>query len=202
MDLLDGEGRLRLGGASRRSSALIIIDHSPDSQDGIGVDVAETSFGGNARAANKLGDWLIGQDTAKNGTKDFGIVDVNGNVLVSLNPTTGVESHGKAITLKRLALAYSASMTPDASLANLLVITATNNTAFTINAPTNPTTDEQLKVQVRNTSGGALGAATWNAIFKMTAWTNPANGFSRTIEFVYDGTNWVEIDRTAADVPN
>lgn len=97
---------------------------------------------------------------------------------------------------------YSASMTVDASIGNTATITATNGTAFTINAPSNPTTGQQLLVRIRNTSGGALGVATWNAVFKMTAWTQPATTFSRAIQFNYDGTNWVEFTRTAADVPN
>lgn len=103
---------------------------------------------------------------------------------------------------KIVAVTYSASMTPDASLGETQQITATNNTAFTINAPTSPLTGQLLTVTIRNTSGGALGAATWNAVFKMAAWTQPANGFSRSITFYYDGTNWIESDRTAVDIPN
>lgn len=97
---------------------------------------------------------------------------------------------------------YSASMTPDAQAGNIQVITATNGTAFTINAPSNPASGQQMTMRIRNTSGGALGAATWNAVFKMVAWTNPGNGNSRAIEFYYDGTNWVETYRSAADIPN
>lgn len=101
-----------------------------------------------------------------------------------------------------ITVVYSAAMTIDASLGNTAVITATNATAFTINAPTNPVIDQVLTVMIRNTSGGALGVATWNAIFKMVAWVQPATGFSRSISFRYDGTNWVETLRSAADVPN
>lgn len=97
---------------------------------------------------------------------------------------------------------YSASMTPDASQGNRQIITATNNTAFTINVPTTPSLNQSLIFTVRNASGGALGAVTWNAIFKMATWTQPANGTSRSITFYYDGTNWIEISRTPADVPN
>jgi hypothetical protein len=100
------------------------------------------------------------------------------------------------------AVAYSASITPDASLGNYQQISPNNGTAFTINAPTNPTTGQLLSLTIRNVSGGALGVITWNAVFKMPAWTSPANTFSRSILFVYDGTNWVEIFRSAADVPN
>jgi hypothetical protein len=93
-------------------------------------------------------------------------------------------------------------MTPDSSQANTLVITATDGVAFTINAPTNPATGKQITFMIRNATGGALGAATWNAIFKMAAWTQPGTATSRSITFVYDGTNWVEISRTPADVAN
>ena len=105
----------------------------------------------------------------------------------------------------RSVLTYSASMTPDASVSDLFTITATNGTAFTINAPTNGPSSGQsrrITIRVRNTSGGALGAATWNAVYKMSAWTNPANGFSRAIDFDWDGTNWVQASQTGVDVPN
>lgn len=108
----------------------------------------------------------------------------------------------KAHVARRNATAYSASMTIDASQQNSTEITANNGSAFTINAPTNPIDGQFLTITVRNTSGGALGAATWNAAFKMAAWTNPASGFSRSITFRYDASNWIEISRTPADVPN
>lgn len=112
-----------------------------------------------------------------------------------------------AFSPARFGVTYSASMTIDASLGNAAEITATNGTAFTINAPTNPQSapasgGQQLGVTIKNSAGGALGVATWNAIFKMAVWVQPANGFSRAISFLYDGTNWVEKSRTPADVPN
>jgi hypothetical protein len=109
---------------------------------------------------------------------------------------------GGSLTLARATVAYGTSMTPDSSQANTLVITATDGVAFTINAPTNPATGKQITFMIRNATGGALGAATWNAIFKMAAWTQPGTATSRSITFVYDGTNWVEISRTPADVAN
>lgn len=99
-------------------------------------------------------------------------------------------------------ITYSASMTPDARAANSQTITVTDANAFTINAPSNAVTGRRLKITLRNTSGGALGAATWNAVYKMSAWTNPANGFSRSIEFEYDGANWIQINQTGVDVTN
>lgn len=111
-------------------------------------------------------------------------------------------SHVQERTSNRAAITYSASMTPDATTATQFSITATNGTAFTINAPTNPKRGGSITVTIRNTSGGALGAATWDAVFKMAAWVQPGNGFSATIEFQYNGTNWVEVNRGGVTVPN
>jgi Pectate lyase superfamily protein len=102
-----------------------------------------------------------------------------------------------------VTITYSASMTPNAALGNYHTITATNSTAFTINVPTNPVTGQELNIMIRNTSGGALGTATWNAVFKMgAAWVQPATAKNRSVSFLYDGTNWIERWRSAADVSN
>jgi hypothetical protein len=107
------------------------------------------------------------------------------------------------------AVDYSASITPNAAIAlfpgvsnGQWTITASNGTAFTINAPTNPSHGQIVTLTIRNASGGALGVITWNAVFKMSAWTNPANGQSRSITFRYDKTNWVQVGQTGVDVPN
>jgi hypothetical protein len=104
--------------------------------------------------------------------------------------------------VNRIALTYSASMTPDATLGDNQDITVTDTSAFTINAPTNSWDGAIMALTIRNTSGDAAGAATWNAVFKMSTWTNPANGQSRSITFKYNGTNWVQIAQTGVDVPN
>lgn len=98
-------------------------------------------------------------------------------------------------------LAYSSSMTPGAHIAIKQRITVTNATAMTINAPTNPILGEDLTFDIINSSGGAMGAITWNAVFKLAgAFTNPANTKRRTITFYYDGTSWIETTRAAADI--
>lgn len=110
---------------------------------------------------------------------------------------------GQLFKPHRLAITYSASMNTAVATADAFTITATNNTAFTINAPTGQTQDGQLiEYTILNTSGGALGTATWNAVFKMATWTSPATGNSRSIRFRWNGTNWVEVSRTTADIPN
>ena len=56
---------------------------------------------------------------------------------------------------------------------------------------------------IRNTSGGVINAPTFESDMKVSgAFTPPATGFSRTITFMFDGTNYIELGRSAADVPN
>lgn len=100
-------------------------------------------------------------------------------------------------------LTYSASIATDASLGSICTITASNGTAFTINNPTNPSVGQLLEYTIRNNTAGALGALTFGALFKIgAAWTQPALGFSRSILFRWNGTNWVEKYRSAADISN
>jgi hypothetical protein len=109
-------------------------------------------------------------------------------------------------TVTKQTLAYSASMTPNFGLAGGATefdITATNATAFTINAPVGSGVDSQeVLIIIRNTSGGALGAITWNAIYKMLTFTAPSNGGSCAIRFRFDGTNWVQTMPQTTNVPN
>lgn len=102
----------------------------------------------------------------------------------------------------RNVLSWNSTMSPDPSKGELNVITATSNAGVTIGAAANQAANQKLTVQVRNTSGIALGTITWDASYKMAVWTSPANGYSRSVTFMYDGTNWIEVGRTPADVPN
>lgn len=131
---------------------------------------------------------------------EVGLIYVNNNI-----DTTGAVLGGRRgrNQFARSVVTYSASMTIDASLGNEFDITATNGTAFTINAPSNATDGHRITITIRNTSGGAIGVITWNAVFKINATAiAPATGTSRSIDFRFDGTNWVELMRTAADIPN
>lgn len=103
---------------------------------------------------------------------------------------------------QRTAVTYSASMSINAQLGNSFFIAASNTSAFTINSPSNGVTGQKINITISNTSGGVLGTVTWGATFKLASWTSPANGFNRSIQFEYNGTNWIEISRTAADVAN
>lgn len=82
------------------------------------------------------------------------------------------------------------------------VITPTDGVAFTISNPTTPVVGARLTIRIINSTGGALGAITWDTAYKLAAWTSPATGFSRSIDFQYDGAHWIEVSRTPSDVPN
>lgn len=110
-----------------------------------------------------------------------------------------VGAFGRPVTL-----VFGTAVPVDFSNGSTVRLTATSNAAFTFGAPTHLVTGQLVTFVIRNTSGGALSATNpfSNGIFKLTAWTQPGNANSRSITFMYDGTNLIEVSRTAADVPN
>lgn len=103
-------------------------------------------------------------------------------------------------------LAYSASITPDPRTGEYQVITVTNGTAFTINAPSPAplSSDVQdLSIEILNSSGGAMGVVTWNANYLFGpggfTWANPANTKRRSVHFRWNGANWIAIANSAND---
>ena len=100
------------------------------------------------------------------------------------------------------ALAYSATIATNSAFGNIFTIVATNGTAFTISSPTNLVKGQSITYDILNSSGGAMGAVTWGATFKLdaTGFVNPANTKRKTIRFYYDGTNLVQVGPTSADI--
>lgn len=147
---------------------------------------------------------MVGVTTGKNYSMWIaaGLSRIDGGLATDAVPIANFFLTGKGLIWNIITVVYSAAMTIDASTGPVQVISANNATAFTINAPTNPQTGAVLTITIRNTTAGALGVATWNAVFKMAAWVQPATATSRSIVFVYDATNWVERWRAGADVPN
>lgn len=98
---------------------------------------------------------------------------------------------------------FGAAVTIDNTLGDIQRVVANAATAPTIGAPSQNGVDGQyLTVIIRNASGGAMGATTWNAAYHLAgAWTNPANGTERTIKFRGNGAGvWYEEYRNTADV--
>lgn len=124
-----------------------------------------------------------------------------GLAVITDQPTGSVLSF-LAVSRRRRTLTYAVTVLTNASLADTMVITATDGGGLTIQDPRLPTTGQQLTYIIRNASGGIMGDVSFDTAFKVATFTKPANGFSRSITVEYDGTNWVEISRTTSDVPN
>lgn len=112
-------------------------------------------------------------------------------------------------------IAYDQTLSAVAISANTATPNALNSRYFTIAGAAantaawnlaNPTTDPlttgtQITFDIKNSTGGTLGAITWgNKYLLAGSFTNPANSKRRTISFVWDGTNYVETNRAAADI--
>ena len=123
----------------------------------------------------------------------FGVQEINTNGLVN-------HVGGTAAAVNEPV--YSASITPNAALGKYQAIEVTNTSAFTINSATNIVQGSELVIEIYNASGGTMGAITWASNYKMAgAFTNPAANYLRVISFYYDGANFREVSRTAADMP-
>lgn len=98
------------------------------------------------------------------------------------------------------AITYSASMNPNHE-AQVNTIVATNGTAFTVNNGNNRRTGRRLLLDIKNSSGGALGAVTFGGAYLLAgAFVAPASTKRRLYEFYDDGTNLIETYRSGADI--
>lgn len=92
----------------------------------------------------------------------------------------------------------------DSSLGDYFILNSAVATAVVFGAPTNPPpagTSSVITIEHQNASGGAHSGVTFNAAFKPAgAFVTSATAKSRTITFAWNGTNWVEVNRAAADI--
>lgn len=128
---------------------------------------------------------------------DGGVADITLATTLGQN----VQTNG-SVGRQRYALPYSSGIWPNLANGNIQVITATDENSFSVQNPINAVAGQQMTLIIRNASNGSLGAIYWGSAYKMSAFTSPASGFSRTIEFEYDGTYWVQTFMATADVPN
>jgi hypothetical protein len=133
-------------------------------------------------------------------------VAVRDNAFRVTGPTRYVHSITTSTTTGEWAgftVGAGITVTPETIAWKGYDLTYNHGSATTVAAPTTDLLGATLSLRIRNTSGGAMGTITWDAAYKMAAWTNPANGTNRSIEFRCIGTGaWVEVNRTPADVPN
>lgn len=106
-----------------------------------------------------------------------------------------------------IALLQAASVAIDVSRGNDFILALTTNAAFVLANPTNPPPagfGQEIRITISNTSGGAHGAGTFGTLYKISGAGVPAiaDTTNRTFAFRWNGTNWVMLYQTAADVAN
>ena len=124
------------------------------------------------------------------------------NCLLASSSTRVTDAGAK----KRLRVTQSGggTKTPDAADVDIYQLQVGDSSAFAIGAPANAFDGKELIISVRNNTGGAIGAITWDAIFRMSAFTNPASGNHRSVTFVYDATSakWFQTNPAGVDILN
>jgi hypothetical protein len=121
----------------------------------------------------------------------------------SLGSAPGLSFGGRtqATSFARVTPTFGSTITVNAHLGNEFVITTGGTSAFTLSAPAAPTVGQRITIRIKNTAG-VMGAITWDPVFKMAGWVNPANGKNSSMDFQYDGTNWIQASAQTPDVPN
>jgi hypothetical protein len=103
------------------------------------------------------------------------------------------------------AVVTATGFAPDLSRGNEFEITATNARPFAVSNPINAPAllaGQRISLTVSNDTPSTLGELSWGTAYKLAPWVSPAPRHSRSIDFRYNGKNWVEVARTPQDVPN
>jgi hypothetical protein len=142
---------------------------------------------------------VISATTDDESTELFRVESATGTSLFSVGTSIAATL---GIKVPKGTITYGTPMTPNFLLGQWFLVTVTNGTAMTFNAPTNPPSATQtstLTIELLNSSGGAMGAITWNAAYTLTggAFSGPTNGGRKFIQFQWNGTNWIEVARSA-----
>jgi hypothetical protein len=103
---------------------------------------------------------------------------------------------------------YRTTVAADVTLTNgqgVVRVTITDGVGFTMGAPAGAGTNDRITFSFLQSSNNATGTITWNSAYKVqggsTGFTGPtAQNKYRSVSFFYDGTNWIEYDRSTADV--
>jgi hypothetical protein len=100
---------------------------------------------------------------------------------------------------KRTTVTYGAAMAVDCATTRIAVITASDGVAFTV-THTHAKPGYRLTLEVRNSSGGVLGAPTLTGFSLGSAFTKPADGKMRRYTFGLVNGTFVEVHRSPVDL--
>ena len=122
------------------------------------------------------------------------IGDGGSNTYLEVTPDThmAVGVPGSATTWRRRLLFenYAASYTPNPVKSDAVVV-ATLTGGITVNAPSPAYRGQRLQfVFTQDGTGGR--AVTWDAVFKVNWSPDTSANKKNTIEFLFDGTNWIQ----------
>jgi hypothetical protein len=99
-------------------------------------------------------------------------------------------------TMSGSVTSYTPVMT--ASCVHIVAAIDPGNTSATVTAPTNGSTGQKLTLILKAASSGGPWTVTLNAIYKLnSAFGTITPAASRVVEFIYDGTSWLETYRSA-----
>jgi len=182
----------------------VLIGGNGDSIIG-GLNIIQCCFTGNQFVS------AVGPAFRLTGTSDYNVI-VGNNVTQSNDPwivTTGTYSRvGNNVgqLLKDFQTpAQAGTVTPNVLRNTCLQIACTSTmTSFTVGLSTNTVPDGQpFTIVVRNQTVSTAVTTTWVAGYKLATWGSLANGFTRTITFLWDGGNsvWTEASRSS-DIAN
>jgi acyl-[acyl carrier protein]--UDP-N-acetylglucosamine O-acyltransferase len=202
-------GRLGIGIAA---PAYNLDISSGSAQFPVAMTINPTTHATSRRAAMYLGGWLINQDSAGSGVKDFAIYDsvasasrftistgglvyvqqstnINQNLTVSGNTTLGGTINVASANILQQTLSDGATVNWNVALGQIATVTLGGNR--TMAAPTNLKVGTYILHIYQDGTGSRT--ITWNAVFKWTAATAPpltsAINSHDVFSFVSDGTN-------------
>jgi len=98
-------------------------------------------------------------------------------------------------------LAYGATIATDAPAGTFFSLEVKDTAPFTMLSPTNPAPGQQIVYDIRNNSAGVMGQIKWDTPFRLAGkFIGPDSQKRKTITFYCNGTEWIEIARSGADI--
>ncbi len=164
------------------------------------------STGGGFEIHSQALHWKAGVDGILGTLDAFDFfLKANGvNLLQLTSPGTayGFVKALAAFARNPVTLTYGANVAINARTGNIFHLIVTNNSNFQIDNPTNAVDGDEIVLYIRNAVGGAMGTITWDTLYAVGSWTNPANANSREIRFLYVGAAGKWRQQWTGDTPN
>lgn len=155
-----------------------------------------------------------GEISVRNDNTNEQVVSQSGGGILSEYIWSGTSTdygtlHNVAVRPRILAVNAGGSQSLDVSSCAAFDVSQGSTGTWTMAAPTMginamPTAGNcrpRILINILNISTGGI-TTSWASVFKLAggAWTDPANGKQRSVEFLWNGTVWHELFRSSGDV--